>query len=262
MAKRNYPWLIRAVALWLRPLLRVVARHEWRGIEKLPREGFVLAPNHLSWVDPFTLAVFLYDNGVPPRYLAKSGLFETPVIGWMMRTAEQIPVYRASGRAAEAFAAAIEAVEGDGVIVMYPEGTMTRDPDLWPMSGKSGPVRVALATGKPLIPVAQWGPQDIWYPYDSVKKIRLWPRRTMQVVVGDPLDLSEFAGHELTPENLQKATDQLMDAITDLLAGLRGERPQAPRLDARAVVETEAVEKELRRQQKKRTRYGRNEGGR
>lgn len=262
MAKRRYPWLIRAVAVFLRPSLRLIARHEWTGLEKLPPGGFVLAPNHLSWIDPFTFGLFLYENGIPPRYLAKSGLFETPVIGWMMRTSEQIPVYRTSGRAAEAFAAAIEAVDDDGVIVMYPEGTMTRDPQLWPMSGKSGPVRVALETGRPLIPVAQWGPQDIWYPYESVKKIRLRPRRTVQVRVGDPVDLTEFTGHELTAETVQKATDQLMDAITDLLVELRGEHPQKPRLDARQIVEAQAVAKELRRQRKKTKRSRRNEGGR
>lgn len=263
MAKRRHPWLVHAIALWLRPLLRLLARHEWSGTDKLPREGgYVLAPNHLSWLDPFTFALFQYSNGIPPRYLAKSSLFDLPVAGWILRTAKQIPVYRASGRAAEAFSAAIEAVESGEAIVMYPEGTMTRDPDVWPMTGKSGPVRVALETGRPLIPVAQWGPQDIWFPYDSIKKVRLWPRRTVRVVVGDPVDLSEFAGQELTPEVLSKATDLLMDAVTELLVEMRGERPHGPRLDSRVIVEAEAAEKERKRLAKDDKRRRRNEGGR
>lgn len=254
MAKRKYPWLIHAIALWLRPLLKLIARHEWEGTERLPDGGFVLAPNHLSWLDPFTFAMFQYDNNIPPRYLAKSSLFELPVAGWIMRTCRQIPVYRASGRAAEAFSAAIEAVRQGAPIVMYPEGTMTRDPDLWPMTGKTGPVRVALETSRPLIPVAQWGPQEIWYPYAPVTAIRIWPRRTVRVKVGDPVDLSDLADAELTPEVLHEATDRLMDAITELLVELRGERPGGPRLDSRAIVAAEAAERAARKNADKRRR--------
>ena len=50
-------------------------------------------------------------------------------------------------------------------VVVYPEGTLTRDPDLWPMTGKSGAARIALETGCPVIPVGQWGAQELLPPY-------------------------------------------------------------------------------------------------
>lgn len=263
MKKRKYPWLVRAIALWLRPLLKLIARHEWDGVEKLPDEGFVFAINHLSWVDPFTLALFQYDNNIPPRYLAKSSLFELPIAGWILHKTGQIPVYRATGRANEAFSAAIDVINSGDPVVFYAEGTITRDPDLWPMSGKTGPVRVALETGKPLIPIAQWGAQNIWYPYSSPKTIRIFPRRTIQIKVGDPVDLSDLAGQEITNDILHEAADRMMDAITALLIDIRGEKPTSPRLDSQAIVAMEAearAAKEAKEAAKSSKRRGRKKG--
>ena len=65
---------------------------------------------------------------------------------------------------------------------IYPEGTITKDPDLWPMIGKTGAARVALETGCPVIPIAQWGPQEILAPYS--KRLRLLPPKTVHVLAG------------------------------------------------------------------------------
>ena len=78
-----------------------------------------------------------------------------------MRHAGQIPVYRETGRAADAYRAAVAAVRGGEGVAVYPEGTLTRDPDLWPMVGKTGVARLALDDAGPVIPVAQWGAQDL-----------------------------------------------------------------------------------------------------
>ena len=101
------------------------------------------------------------------------------------------------------------------------------------MSGRTGAVRVALATGRPVVPVAQWGPQAILWPYTKVPK--LFPRKTMHVHVGDLLDLSDLEGHELTEEVVNAATDRLMDVLTAMLAEIRGELPTGPRIDVRAL---------------------------
>ena len=77
-------------------------------------------------------------------------------------------------------------------VVVYPEGTITRDPDLWPMAGKSGAARIALATGCPVIPIGQWGAQDLLAPY--AKKPDLFPRKPVTMKVGDPVDLSDLVG--------------------------------------------------------------------
>lgn len=234
MRTRRIPLMLRAIEAIVRPVLALTTKHDWRGMEHLPRTGgFVLSPNHVSYVDPLTFAHFMIANDVPPRFLAKDSLFKLKVLGWILSKAEQIPVYRLTERASEAFSAGVEAVKRGEAVAIYPEGTMTRDPDGWPMSGKTGAVRVALESGCPLIPAAQWGPQEIMWGYR--KGFHLFPRKTMRVLVGSPVDLDGFRGKPLTTELLVAATDVLMDAITLLLIELRGERPTGDRIDLHTV---------------------------
>ena len=70
---------------------------------------------------------------------------------------------RQSAQSADALLAAVEAVGQGRAVVIYPEGTITRDPDLWPMAGKTGAARIALRTGCPVIPIGQWGAQELMY---------------------------------------------------------------------------------------------------
>lgn len=217
------------VIVWvLRPLLMVLTRRDWQGAEKLPEPGYIIAVNHLSWTDPVLFGHWLVDHGIPPRYLAKDPLFGVPGLGPILRATQQIPVYRGTAGAAQSLRAAIDAVNEGGILTIYPEGTMTRDPAAWPMSGRTGAVRIAHATGRPLVPVAQWGPQQILWPY--AKRPRFFPRATIHVRVGDPLDLSDLGDHP-TEAQIVAATERLMDAITDLQADIRGERPTTPRID-------------------------------
>ena len=106
-------------------------------------------------------------------------------------------------------------------VVVYPEGTITRDPDLWPMVGKSGAARIALETGAPVIPIGQWGAQKLLAPY--AKKPDLFPRKLITMKVGDPVDLSDLAGKERDPAAVNEATERIMAALTDLVEEVRGE---------------------------------------
>jgi 1-acyl-sn-glycerol-3-phosphate acyltransferase len=226
------PWLRFAVAV-LRPLLLVLTRRDWRGQENVPRTGgVVLATNHISYFDPLSFAHFVWDSGRTPRFLAKAALFDVPFVGLVVRGARQIPVYRESEDAAKAFAAAVEAVRRGECVCIYPEGTVTRDPDLWPMAGKTGAARVALATGAPVVPVAQWGAQDVLAPYG--RRVRLLPRKTMHLAAGPPVDLDEFRQQEPTVEVLRAATARIVDALTALLEDIRGVPAPAVRFDPRA----------------------------
>ncbi len=228
--RRHLPRTTRVIVSILRPLLMVLTKRDWQGAEKLPRDGgYVLAPNHLSHLDPILISHFMVDHGVTPRFLAKDTLMSAKGLGWILRSAEQIPVYRSTAGAAESLRAAEAAVLAGDVVTIYPEGTITRDPAAWPMSGRTGAVRVALATGRPLVPVMQWGPQEILWPY--TKRPRFFPRRTIHVRVGDPVDLSDFAGQELSEKILHTATDRLMDTLTAMMAEVRGELPSTPRID-------------------------------
>lgn len=213
----------------LRPFMLLLTRHDWRGAEQLradvrpdgSQQGIVVCPNHISWFDPLQTAHFLYDNGRPPRYLGKEAVFRVPLVGRIIRGAGQIPVYRDTVDAARSVRDAIDAVERGECVVVYPEGTITRDPGMWPMTGKTGAARIALATGAPLVPLGIWGAQEVMPPYR--RTLRLLPRKTLQVVAGPPVDLDDLRGRAPDAETLRVATERLMAAITALVEELRGE---------------------------------------
>jgi len=212
------------------PLLLAVTKRRWEGGENVPASGgCVLAANHVSHLDPLTFAHFAYAYGRLVRFLAKAAVFDVPVVGHIVRSAKQIPVYRLTTDASQSFTAAVEAVQEGECVVVYPEGTITREPDLWPMTGKTGAARIALASGVPVIPIAQWGANHILAPY--AKRPRLFPRKTISMKAGPPVDLDDLRGRPLTPALLRQATDRIMDDITRLLEDVRGEQAPAERFD-------------------------------
>jgi 1-acyl-sn-glycerol-3-phosphate acyltransferase len=214
----------RFIVLIVKPILMALTRRQWRGVENIPRTGgCVVAANHVSHVDALTFGHFIYDNGRVPRFLAKSGVFKNPLLGWIFRSAGQIPVYRDTADAANAFRDAVKAVEQGELVAVYPEGTITRDPDGWPMAAKTGAARIALTTGCPVIPIAQWGPNQI-LAYGS-KRPRVFPRKTMTVLAGPPVDLADLRELPMNADTMRVATERIMDAITALLADIRGEQP-------------------------------------
>jgi 1-acyl-sn-glycerol-3-phosphate acyltransferase len=234
MSRRDLPGTIKVIEAILRPPLAAITKKDYQGLENIPEHGgFVLAANHNSHVDPFLLARFVLDIGHVPRYLAKEGLFTHKLTGPILRGADQIPVARYSDGAANALAPTVEALESGKPVIIYPEGTITRDPDAWPMSGRTGAVRAALAAGVPLIPVCQSGAQDVLWPY--TRKLRLFPRHRYSIRVRPPLDLSMYEGKPLTEEILHEATGRLMDVLTETMIEIRGTKPTAPRIDVHSV---------------------------
>ena len=229
----DLPTAYKFIVLWLRPLLRVLTRRRWLGQDNLPRGGgFVAAPNHVSYYDPFVVALFLYDSGRPPFFLGKEAVFRIPVLGKLVGWSGQIPVYRGTGRAADAYRAAVAAVDAGKAVVVFPEGTLSRDPDGWPMVGKTGAARIALQTGKPLIPIAQWGAQEVLPTYST--KPRFFPKKTVTAIAGPAVDLDDLRGRPIDAALLREATERVMAAITVLLEDLRGEQAPAERFDPRS----------------------------
>ena len=221
-------WPLAAVGV---PLISLVAKIRISGAEKLPRTGsFVLAPNHYSEFDPLIVAVAVWRIGRAPRFMAKESLFRVPVLGWFLKHTGMIPVARTSTAASakQTMTQSAALVEHGRGVIVYPEGTLTRDPELWPMRGKSGAVRLALTDGIPLIPMAQWGTQEIMGRYQ--KGLSLWPlRKPVQVLIGDPVDVSDLQGRAGDQSALNEATTRLMNAITELLEQLRDEKAPAER---------------------------------
>lgn len=216
-----------AVAV-IKPLLVATTKPEWEGTERIPATGGgILALNHISELDPLTAAHLTWDYGRLSRYLAKSSLFDLPVVGPVMRSAGQIPVDRSAG--AGAFTEAVKAVNDGKLIVVYVEGSITKDPTGWPMRGKSGAARIALATGAPVYPVGQWGAQELLPAY-SVRP-SLFPRKKIKVKIGDPVDLKDLLDQEPTMAVINEATDRIMKDIVGLVAEVRGEEPPAELFD-------------------------------
>lgn len=206
-------------------------------MEHIPeRGGFLTVINHNSYLDPLAYGHFQYNTGRVPRFLAKVSLFQSGFVGRVMRGTGQIPVFRETADAAGAFQAAVAAVHRGECVAFYPEGTLTRDPGLWPMEGKTGAARVALITRAPVIPVAQWGAHAAMPPYARTRRLRFFPRKTFTVVAGAPVDLSEFYDQEPTAEVLHEVTEKIMESITVLLGQIRGETPPAERYIHRRTV--------------------------
>ena len=223
------PWF-RFGAAVLKPILNLIIKKDWKGAQHLPKSGAaIVVCNHLSYVDPLTFTHFLYNNGRAPRYLGKESVFRIPIIGRVIRGAGQIPVSRESKDAVKGLEHAIAVLKAGHLLGVYPEGTLTRDENLWPMKAKTGVARLALITGAPVIPCASWGPEKVLPPYS--KRLRLFPRSKVSILMGPVVDLSPWQGKSDDLEAVEQAADHIMDRITELLEILRGQKAPAIRFD-------------------------------
>lgn len=214
---------IRFSVVVVKPTVALFFKRRWRGREHVPpRGGVILATNHVSHADWLTFACYVWDSRRIPRFLIKHSLFGIPAVGGVLRGAEQIPVVRGTSDARRALDAAVDALARGECVCIYPEGTVTKDPDFWPMQARTGVARLALSSDVPVIPVAQWGPQ---HALDVARrKVRPFPRHEVWTVAGPPLDLTPYRGRPVTAELLHEVTELVMVAVRDLLAEVR----QAP----------------------------------
>jgi 1-acyl-sn-glycerol-3-phosphate acyltransferase len=212
MARRRQPVYALAKAI-VPPVIRFWVRLDCQGLLHVPKQGpVIVAANHISYFDPLCLGTFVNAAGREVRFLTKSELFEKRILGWALREAGQIPVYRETRDAAQALVAAVAAMREGAAVVIYPEGTTTRNPDFSAMPAKSGVARLAALTGAPVVPVGIWGAQLLF------ARGTLGPfRRGIRVVLraGPPLHLG------LTPsspvEEVNAARDRVMEAIGKLV---------------------------------------------
>ncbi len=239
----------RGWASFVRAVLSVSTRRDWRHRERVPRDGGVLiVANHISHFDPLVLGEYLiYGTGRWPRYLGKEELWHVPVVGWLARNCGQIPVRRDAGTAGTGLAAAEQALRDGLAVTVYPEGTITADPDGWPMVARSGAARLALATRCPVIPIGQTG-ADLVIPGKRMHVPRLFPPKPISIACGEPVVLDDLygayhpggAGDGVTPEAAQRSHEavveagaRIMDAITTLVEEVRGRPAPVERYDLR-----------------------------
>lgn len=201
-------------------LLRRLVDVDWDDATQLPRTGGVIVvSNHISNFDPPALAHYLIWHGRWPRALGKLDLWKVPIVGWLAKRTGQIPVERGTERAKDALVHARAALEAGECIVIYPEGTITADPDTWPMTARPGAARLALQTGYPVVPLGQWGANDVM-PGKKPVWPRFRPRRTMVFRMGDPVRLDDLDAGD--GEAVRIAGARIIAALTGLVSEIRG----------------------------------------
>jgi len=208
------------------PVLNAITKRTWQGSENIPQSGPAIAiSNHLSYADVLFFAQFLFKNGRAPRFIGKRSVFNVPVIGRILLAAGQIPVDRESTHAGKALDHAVAALRAGHLIGIYPEGTLTRDENLWPMVAKTGAARLSIITELPIIPVAAWGNADVLPPYNKIP--RIWRRSKIILRAGAPIDMSPWYGKQDDPVALAQATAHIMGELTTMLEVIRGEKRPA-----------------------------------
>ncbi|MGQ0837523.1 lysophospholipid acyltransferase family protein [Actinokineospora sp.] len=213
-------WVTTAAAMFYP--LTWLGKRTFVDAEKLPATGgALLVMNHVSHLDPPNDAVFVHRHKRVPRFMAKDSLFQLPVLGRILAGSGGIPVYRGSAEARDSLRAAHQALQEGKLVLIYPEGTISKDPDGWPMRARTGVARLALQNDVPVVPAARWGTNDIWNGY--TKKFRPLPRKRVVTVVGDPVDLSAQRARPVTNQLLREVTDLIMADVRDLLAEIREE---------------------------------------
>ena len=217
-------FVLALVASFLIPLVRLLFKVVPTGQEKLPKKGaYILVSNHVTNLDALAVAYFVYAQlKRAPHFMAKESLFRLPLIGPIITAAGQIPVYRSHHRNDEPLRAAHAFLKAGHSIAIFPEGTLTRSPDLWPMRGKTGAIRLALETGVPVYPVGQWGSEVILPQYGSRFRPGFW--KPVRLLVGDEINLDNYRKKQLNPDELNEATKLVMQTITELVEVLRDEK--------------------------------------
>jgi 1-acyl-sn-glycerol-3-phosphate acyltransferase len=231
-------WVGVAAAVFY-PLSYLVGKPRYEGREHLPAEGGALVvANHISYLDPVYTALWVHTARRVPRFLAKASLWKIPVFGKVLVGSGQIPVYRDSADAQQSLRAGVEGLANGKIVVIYPEGTITRDPEGWPMHSRTGAARLALSSDVPVLPMVHWGTREVYDHYN--KKFRPLPRTRITVKAGEPIDLSAYRGRPIDATILREVTELFMTRCKELLAEVR-EEPPPPGFYRRAAEPTPAA---------------------
>lgn len=186
----------------------------WRvyGTEYVPRNGpVILAANHASYLDPPLVGATLKR---PINYLARESLFRFPVLGWILRNVNAVPVDR-DGGGAKGLKAILDRLLAGGGIILFPEGTRTRDGKLQP--ARSGIGLTVIKSNAPVVPVRVFGSYEAYGRHMKVPRFR-----RLTVRFGPPMDFAALRAEARTcpkprlKQIYQEVADQIMDRIAEL----------------------------------------------
>jgi len=216
------PWF-HAIRWTVFPVLRVWFRWRFEGLDRIPAQGpAIIACNHASYLDPLANAYAVVRAQRRPRFLAKQELFRAPGIKWAVKGTRQIPVARGTSEQRASLTAAEAALARGEVVVVYPEGTVTTREDGLPMDGKTGTVRLALASGVPILPMVSWGSSPVW---QKSGRGSLRPGRPVWIRVGEPIDLSQRGVSLEDRDGVAMLTAEVMQTLTNAVVELRSTYP-------------------------------------
>jgi 1-acyl-sn-glycerol-3-phosphate acyltransferase len=231
---------IRLCEVLFYPAARLLARGRFTGIDRLAIPGGqLIVANHISHLDPLYDAVFVRKSGRVPHIMAKSSLWKVPVLGRALAGTGQISVDRSGSGAGQAsLEAATQALLAGDVVLIYPEGSVTKEPDFWPMKPKPGVAALALSGDFPVIPVVHWGTQRVYNSYAPKRKFKPLPRKDVHVVAGPPIDLSPWRGRPVDARAIRDVSFLIMGTIRDMLAEVRGEVAPSDLFDPKKAART------------------------
>jgi 1-acyl-sn-glycerol-3-phosphate acyltransferase len=217
------------------PLSFLLGRQRYHGTEHARRRGgYLLVANHISHLDPLFDSVAVRRVGRIPRFMAKASLWKVPVLGQALANSEQIPVDRAGAGAGQAsLDAATASIKAGKVVLIYPDGTVTRDPDMWPMKPRMGVGALALTGDFPVIPVAHWGSNQVYTSYVQGRRFHPLPRKDVHTAFGEPVDLSDLRDGPHDARAVRTASIRIMTAVRDMVGEIRGVTPPTEFYDQR-----------------------------
>lgn len=209
--------------------------------ESIRGRPFLLAANHIGVFDTAVLITACRRFGLVPRFVTNGGLFDTPLVGALLRSAGHLRVDPQTAGCAVRGTALLPELDSSRPVLIYPEGRISRDPGLWPDRGQTGLARLALTTGHPVLILSQWGAHRViprsTPPVRSLtglvrltlawlRAVRTRHRVRFQVHLAGPVDLSDLRpGH---PGEATRAHARIMLALTAGLVPLRAGEPDRP----------------------------------
>jgi 1-acyl-sn-glycerol-3-phosphate acyltransferase len=223
-------WVWTFVLRWFGWLPSVFGRMQLSGgIPPELRDGpLLLAVNHIGDFDAFVIGVALQRAGVQPRFLVKSGVLDTPVVGPLLERSGGIRVERGTDLATHALRVTEVALAHGGHVVTYPEGRIGLTPDGWPERGRTGLARMSLAADGPVLPVSQWGAHEVLQYRTDWGKVRtlisaVWRQPALQVRIGPPVFFEDLQPGRVG--DAHRARTRIAAALTRGLAPLRAGEP-------------------------------------
>lgn len=182
-------------------------RIEFEGTEHVPSEGpVIIAPNHESYFDPIWVSL---PFNRPLRYMTWDRMFKVPILGTVMRAFGAFPVNVKTGDRG-ALKLSLEHLKSGGGLVIFPEGSRTRDGDIQPF--KQGVIRLALETGAPIVPVTIIG------GYRALAPHHRFPRPVkVKVVYHEPLELAIPPERKDLKPYLYAKSDELRSVVSSAL---------------------------------------------